>query len=169
MDDFEEMYSDSEPELTFDKLFEKVKLSVMNMNRVECIAYSNNLSPLKINNALIQFNDFIEFLTYDDLEFILIHCDDYELILNVYVDEYKYIHIEFRGLATVKDFLNICAIREYLEAINDMYAEVIKVCQADLSTIATQDIISYSSNQKKYLKYKFKYLKLKNNIMNYNE
>jgi len=154
MDDFEEMYSDSEPELTFDKLFEKVKLSVMNMNRVECIAYSNNLSPLKINNALIQFNDFIEFLTYDDLEFILIHCDDYELILNVYTYEYKYIHIEFRGLATVKEFLNMCAIREYLEAINDMYAEVIKVCQADLC----------QNDERKYLKYKFKYLKLKQDL-----
>jgi len=109
--------------------------------------------------SLIKNRKFDDVSTIYKLYFEINKFNNKDHFLNVYPSEYKYIHIEFRGLATVKEFLNMCAIREYLEAINDMYAEVIKVCQADLC----------QNDERKYLKYKFKYLKLKNNIMNYNE
>jgi len=107
---------------------------------------------------LIEDNKFDDIVSIYKLYLGINKFNNKKYFLNVYADEYKYIHIEFRGLATVAEFLNINAIREYLEAIKNMYVRVMDISQQDFSNAY---YLFLYEDERKYLKYKLKYLKLK--------
>jgi len=65
---------------------------------------------------------------FDNYVFILNMMRDLRAVnnkahfLNVY-DDYKYIHIEFRGLASINDFINVPSFTEYITGIKQFYKE----------------------------------------------
>jgi len=67
--------------------------------------------------------------------FILIQsCNNKSNFLNVYIDS-KYIHIEFRGLATVHKFLNIDSFKSYISAIKDLYQLAVDISNREINAM----------------------------------
>lgn len=103
------------------------------IDRKKSYSKLNDFTDISRINGIVQqiiqhitdkkFNDF--HLLFDIFKQIQSNHNKYNL-LNVYED-YKYIHIEFRGLATVYEFINIGDFIRYVNAITDLYAEAIRI------------------------------------------
>jgi hypothetical protein len=95
-----------------------------------------------LDKMLLYKQNIIEHILANDFNnhvFILNIFDDINRInnkthfLNLYQD-YKYIHIEFRGLASVSEFINISSFIEYIDDLKILYDLAIKQSKDDLKT-----------------------------------